>query len=71
MTANKDMGGRSLSSYDLWALLDATGFVVYRLRELELAEFDLTVEQAAVLRLLKAVRRGMTAGQIRDLTLRQ
>ncbi len=65
------MDGRSLSNYDLWALLDAAGFAVYRLRELELAEFDLTIEQAAVLGLLKAVRRGMTVGQIKDVTLRQ
>jgi DNA-binding MarR family transcriptional regulator len=71
MTAHKDNDGPSLAGFDPWALLDATGFAVYRLRELELAEFDLTIEQAAVLGLLKALRRGMTAGQIKDLTLRQ
>lgn len=71
MTVNKLTDERPISTYDLWALLDATGFAVYRLRELELAQFDLTVEQAAVLGLLKAARRGMTVGQIKELTLRQ
>ena len=71
MAANKHVDERSFSNYDLWASLDSTGFAIYRLRELELADFDLTIEQAAVLRLLKTVRSGMTVGQIKDVTLRQ
>lgn len=60
-----------LTNYDLWASLDASGFAVYRLRELELARFDLTIEQAAILRLLKTLRRGTTIKEIKDFTLRQ
>ena len=71
IAVDKHVNDRLPSNYDLWALLDATGFAVYRLRELELAEFDLTIEQAAVLRLLKAVRRGMTVAQIQEFTLRR
>ncbi len=61
----------TLTNYDLWASLDASGFAVYRLRELELAQFDLTIEQAAILRLLKTLRRGTTVKEIKDFTLRQ
>jgi DNA-binding MarR family transcriptional regulator len=65
------MAGTTLSDYELWAGLDASGFAVYRLRELELAPFHLTVEQATVLRVLQSAGRRMTARDLRDLTLRQ
>jgi DNA-binding MarR family transcriptional regulator len=69
--ARIDIEEDSLTNYDLWASLDASGFAVYRLRELELAQFDLTIEQAAILRLLKTLRRGTTVKEIKDFTLRQ
>lgn len=69
--ARKETGEGLASNHDLWSLLDATGFAVYRLRELELAQFHLTIEQAAILRLSKTARRGITVRQIKDFTLRQ
>jgi len=60
-----------ISDYGLWALLDASGFAIYRLRELELVPFGLTVEKSAVLRLLQAARRGSTMKTLCDQTLRQ
>ncbi len=69
--ARMDVEERSLTNYDLWASLDACGFAVYRLRELELARFNLTTEQAALLRLLKTLPRGTTVKDIKDFTLRQ
>ncbi len=71
IAVDEHLSDYSPSNYDLWALLDATAFAVYRLRELELAQFGLTIEQAAVLRLLKTLRRGTTVKEIKDLTLRQ
>jgi len=43
----------NLPSTKLWAILNCAGFAIYRLRELELARFDLTIEQSSVLYLLK------------------
>jgi DNA-binding MarR family transcriptional regulator len=57
--------------YELWALLDATVFAISRLRELELAQFHLTIEQAAVLKLISTMDRGITVKEIKDATLRQ
>ncbi len=62
---------RQVSDYELWAQLDASGFAIYRVRELELARFHLTVEQASVLRVLQSANHPLTAKSIRDMTLRQ
>jgi DNA-binding MarR family transcriptional regulator len=62
---------RPTSDYELWALLDATGFAISRLRELELGQFGLTIEQAAILKFLQTVGRPTTVKEIEDLTLRQ
>ena len=59
-----------ISDYDVWASLDASGFAVYRLRELELAPLRMTVAQASVLRVLETAG-PLTAKMLRDLTLRQ
>jgi DNA-binding MarR family transcriptional regulator len=59
-----------ISDYDVWASLDASGFAVYRLRELELAPLRMTVAQASVLRVLETAG-PLTARMLRDLTLRQ
>jgi len=61
----------TLSDYELWAFLDATGFAVSRLRELELARSHLTIEQASVLSLIRRMDLGITAKEIKDATLRQ
>lgn len=60
-----------MSNYELWALLDATGFAISRLRQLELAQLHLTLEQAALLRLIQRAGRGTTVKVIKDATLRQ
>ena len=62
---------RSPADYELWALLDATGFAISRLRGLELAQFHLTIEQAAVLKLIRTMDRGTTVKEMKDATLRQ
>ncbi len=67
----KNSAHRTLSDYELWALLDATGFAISRLRELELAKLGLTVEQAALLRHIQAADGGSTVKKIMDATLRQ
>jgi DNA-binding MarR family transcriptional regulator len=65
------MAERASSDYELWASLDASGFAIYRVRELELAPFHLTVEQAATLRTLQAAPEGLDLRTLGDLTLRQ
>jgi DNA-binding MarR family transcriptional regulator len=65
------MAEAAFSDYELWASLDASGFAIYRVRELELAPLHLTVEQAAVLRILDSSPRELAVKTLRDLTLRQ
>jgi DNA-binding MarR family transcriptional regulator len=69
------MAGKSLhktmSDYELWALLDATGFAISRLRQLELSQINLTLEQAALLRFIQTMDSGMTVRRIQNTTLRQ
>ena len=59
------------SDRSLWALLDATGFAIYRLHELELARIGLTIEQAVLLSLIQSTDHGATIKWIKDTTLRQ
>jgi len=67
-----DKSGNSiLSDYELWALLDATGFAIYRLRQIELARIGLTIEQAVLLNLIQSIDDGATVRWIKDTTLRQ
>ncbi len=58
------------SGYELWLRLDGTRFAVSRLRELELARFGLTVEQATVLMVLHGGA-SLTTKDFEDITLRQ
>jgi DNA-binding MarR family transcriptional regulator len=62
---------KTSSDYSLWALLDATGFAIYRLRELELARIGLTIEQSVLLNLIQSKEHGATVKWIKDTTLRQ
>jgi DNA-binding MarR family transcriptional regulator len=55
----------------LWTLLDSTRFAVTRLRELELAEFGLTIERSAILKILASRGGSTTAGTLEYLTMRQ
>ena len=56
--------------FKLWRFLDHTRYVIARLRELELAQYGLTPEQAYVLDILNANGGSTTMGQIADMTLR-
>lgn len=59
------------TDYELWALLDATGFAISRLRQLELARLHLTIEQAALLRHIHSAGSWTTVRRIKEATLRQ
>jgi DNA-binding MarR family transcriptional regulator len=59
------------TDFELWMVFNRTRNSVYRLRELELAQFDLTVEQSAILYLLISRGGSATAKTIEYLTLRQ
>jgi DNA-binding MarR family transcriptional regulator len=62
---------RKPTGFELWMLLNRTRNTIYRLRELELAQFDLTIEQSAILKLLVS-RGGITSTKtIQDITMRQ
>jgi DNA-binding MarR family transcriptional regulator len=54
-----------------WTLLDRTRFVVARLRELELAQFGLTIEQSAILKMLRAAEGEASTRLLEEITMRQ
>ena len=56
--------------FKLWKFLGHTGYVISRLRELELAQYGLTPEQFYVLDILNVNNGVVTIGQIVDMTLR-
>ena len=60
-----------VSDYNLWSLLERSRFAIARLRELELARFGLTLEQASILHIFKNRRHPMTIGELEDITMRQ
>jgi DNA-binding MarR family transcriptional regulator len=62
---------KTMSDFEVWALLDATGFAISRLRQLELSRIDLTLEQAALLRLIRTMDGETTVRRIKESTLRQ
>lgn len=56
---------------ELWSLFDRTRFAIARLRELELSQFGLTIEQASVIYVLTSRGGPMTAKELEDITMRQ
>jgi DNA-binding MarR family transcriptional regulator len=60
-----------LSDYGLWRLLERTRFAIARLRELELAQFGLTIEQASILKILQGNGGSTTAKSLESETMRQ
>jgi DNA-binding MarR family transcriptional regulator len=60
-----------ISDFEIWALLDATSFAIYRLRQIELARIGLTIEQAVLLTLIQSTEHGATIRWIKETTLRQ
>jgi len=67
---DNDSGGR-MTSYELWKRFDSAGFTVSRLRELELAQFELTLEQSLMLTIIDHCGGSTTTKEIENLTLRQ
>jgi DNA-binding MarR family transcriptional regulator len=59
------------SDHDIWVLLDQAHFAVTRSRLLELAQFNLTKEQAQVLYVLRIWGGSATMNQIASFTQRQ
>ena len=57
--------------FKLWRFLDHTRYAISRSREIELAHFGLTPEQAYVLDILSVSGGSTTIGDIVDMTLRQ
>lgn len=56
---------------DLWLLLRSTWFAAGRLLALETARYDLTPEQATILRILRDRGGPLTVRQLEDITMRQ
>jgi DNA-binding MarR family transcriptional regulator len=62
----------ALSVREIWSLLDRTGFAISRLRELELGEYGLTIEQSSVLYILTNSKEGSTTpAELENVTMRQ
>ncbi len=59
------------SDYVIWSHMDSARFAISRLRELELAEYGLTVAQASMLRVLAHAGRAATSRDLEDVTLRK
>ena len=55
----------------IWRLLDNTRFAISRLREIELNQFDLTIEQSSILKILASLGGSSNLGELEYLTLRQ
>jgi DNA-binding MarR family transcriptional regulator len=61
----------NLSDTDLWCLLVRTWYAISRLRELELAQFGITVEQSSILKIMSLRGGSITAKELEYLTMRQ
>jgi len=64
-------GSDKQSDFLLWKYLDHTRYMIFRLREKELAQLGLTPEQAYVLDILHAARGSTTINRIVEATQRQ
>lgn len=62
---------RILPESRLWEKLNCAGFAISRLRELELAQFGLSIEQSSVLRIILDHGGQTTVQEIMDKTMRQ
>ena len=71
MNIKKYHVNKDITEYATWMLLNRTRNSIYRLRELEVAQFGLTVEQSAILQILARRGGSFTAKTIEEITLRQ
>jgi DNA-binding MarR family transcriptional regulator len=71
MNIKKYDENKNITEYTIWMLLNLTRNCTYRIRELELAQLGLTVEQSAVLQILARRGGSATAKTIGDITMRQ
>ena len=62
---------QSITEFTTWNIFNRTRDSIYRVRELELAQFGLTVEQSMILSLLINRGRSATPKTIEDYTMRQ
>lgn len=62
---------RGEASETAWTILDRTRFVVARLRELELAQFGLTIEQSAILKMLFLAGGSLSTRLLEEISMRQ
>jgi DNA-binding MarR family transcriptional regulator len=70
---NNKSSNNSLSNndFDLWVLMDRARSAISRSRELELAVYGITPEQAAILHTLQGQKGAATIAEIADMTVRQ
>ena len=71
MPTPRDNAISPVADGDLWLLLRSTWFAAGRLLALETARYDLTPEQATILRILRDRERPLTVRQLEDITMRQ
>jgi DNA-binding MarR family transcriptional regulator len=69
--ANSDYKIYELTDVQICGKLSCAGFAIYKLREMELAKFGLTVEQSTILHIVFDHGRAMTIKEIMDETMRQ
>jgi DNA-binding MarR family transcriptional regulator len=62
---------KHVSCFDIWIMFDHAKFIISRAREIELAEFGLTIEQAAVLHDLIDREGSATLNDLAKSTMRQ
>ena len=70
-SSNNDTRWRGEATETAWTILDRTRFVVARLRELELAQFGLTIEQSAILKMLYMCGGSISTKVLEEFTMRQ
>jgi DNA-binding MarR family transcriptional regulator len=71
LAAPKGVGVIKQPEEPLWPLIDITRFAISRLREMELHQFGLTIEQSSTLKMLVSLGGSSTLGELEYLSIRQ
>jgi len=66
----EDSNKKELNAFELWQLLFRAEFAISRLRELELSQYNLTVEQSSILHIIESSS-GSTIKDLENFTMRQ